>query len=278
MCFRGHRAVVLGCKYNSDLYKELPSDPGHPRWERGKLLEEAGHGPTPTPGCPHTHTHTHVPAPALKEHFQSLSERVLPWPRGTTRIQFQPVSGSASPSHCEKAGPRFLFSVCPTSDRAGARQPHSFLKRAARAGSRRRCLRVLGPAFALSPPLRRKPGPGLKAGSLVYITYHPSKPTHNFHVSPSAKRSNTGEAVQVRQSGRTRCPRWPRPWVPLGPSSIHSACFLHSLRLSSLPRQAAVHPAHRYTWDRGGPGTATLKCPLDGLPSALRHGVISLGG
>lgn len=207
-------------------------------------------------GHPHPrvppHTHTQVPAPTLKEHFQSLSERVLLWSRDTTRIQLQPVSGSARPSHCEKAGPRFLFSVCLTSDRAGARQPHSFLKRAARAGSRRHRLPVLGPAFALSPPLRRKPGPGLKAGSLVYVIYHPSKPTHKFHVPPSAKRSDAGEAVQVRQSGRARCPRWPGP----GPASVRLLRWSqftqpasHSLRLSSLPRQPPSTP------HTGTPGT-----------------------
>ena len=158
---------------------------------------------------------------------------------GYTWVQFQPVSGLASPSHREKAGRRFLFSVGPTSDWAGAGEPRSFLKRAALAGSRRRCLPVLGPTFARSPPPRRKPGPGLNAGSLVYITYRPSQPTHNSRVSPSGNRSDAGEAAQVRRGGRARCPRSPLPTVAPAPGPPRSTRLLHG------PPRFPPPPGHR---------------------------------
>lgn len=246
----------------------------------GSCWRRVGIAPPP-PYAANTHTHTHActSQPQLQRNASRVSLSVFCVALGYTRVQFQPVSGSASPSHREKAGPRFLFSVGPTSDWAGAGEPHSFLKRAALAGSRRRCLPVLGPTFARSPPPRRKPGPGLNPGSLVYMTYCPSQPTHNSRVFPSGNRSDSGEAAQVRRGGRARCPRWPQPRAPLGPSSevvsVHSA----SAQPSPLPSPARP-PSTPHTGTLGtaaGLGTATLKRPLDWLPSALGHGVTCLG-
>lgn len=246
----------------------------------GSCWRRVGIAP-PLPYAANTHTHTHActSQPQLQRNASRVSLSVFCVALGYTRVQFQPVSGSASPSHREKAGPRFLFSVGPTSDWAGAGEPHSFLKRAALAGSRRRCLPVLGPTFARSPPPRRKPGTGLNPGSLVYMTYCPSQPTHNSRVFPSGNRSDAGEAAQVRRGGRARCPRWPQPRAPLGPSSevvsVHSA----SAQPSPLPSPARP-PSTPHTGTLGtaaGLGAATLKRPLDWLPSALGHGVTCLG-
>ena len=107
--------------------RSSPSALGHPRLggsrqRKGRVSFTGGAWalPHPTPGCQYT-----PPSPNSKgTHPESLFLN----PGVQPRCSFSLFQAELARPTVRRLGPGFLCSVCPTSDQAGAPEPHSFLK------------------------------------------------------------------------------------------------------------------------------------------------------
>lgn len=217
---------MLDCKYNSNLYKELPSNPDILDGRGENFCRRPGHSPTPTPGAhAHTHTHTHVsqhhPQRNTSRVSLSVSHRGSGCNSDTVSACFrisqpEPLREGWSGVSCFQSAP-LPTGLVPGSLTASLREQPSRVPEGAG-------LPVLGPTFALEPPLRWKADLDEKPAPFVH--YVPSIETHSQRPCFPFCEKRLGKLCSQTKRPHP-VPTGPQPLGPLGPSSkvvsIHSA-------------------------------------------------------